>query len=393
MNFLVVPYHRYSRPLAVGLLCASCFVGCNKADDVETYTVTREFEQERRQLVFPQGTKHESTAPTPAEPGRLIGVLLPHDGQMWFFKMLGPDEAVKRHVEQVKAFVAAVKFEGNKPVWSAPKEWSEQPGNAMSYATFVVDAALPTIKLVVSEFPGEQDLADNVNRWRGQLKLPPLGAEEARKAAIPLTTAAGPALWVELTGILSASSGMPPFAGGGKVAGPIDPGNGTLPAGHPPVDPAANMPKPAGGPAAAGAEGPVKYELPTGWTPSPPSNFNIAAFSVVEGAEKLRITVSEAQGDLLSNVNRWRVDQLQLPPLDEEQLKTATTKMKVSGLDADVVELIAPAGNGPQRAIFGVIAKKSPTSSYFIKLMGDAPLAQRERERFMKFVASIRFDR
>jgi len=219
------------------------------------------------------------------------------------------------------------------------------------------------------------------------LKLKPVDAEEAAKAAVPLDTAAGKALWVELTGTFTEQSRMPPFAGGVGGQGPVDP-KGALPAGHPPV---------GAGPAGVGANAPVaaapfKYELPTGWTVSPPSTFNLAAFTMGDGDAKGRVTVSEAQGDLLSNINRWR-GQLGIPPTDAEQLQSLLTKVKVSGLDADFVELIAPAGAGEQGAILGVITKQASGSSIFIKFTGGAPLAQRERERFMKFVGSIRFDR
>lgn len=396
---LVASPHRILRLSAVGMLFVSTLTGCGKIDDVQTYTVSREHEEARRKLVF-SDRPNEPKAPTQvagkSEPGRLVGVMLPHGEEMWFFKMLGPDEAVKGHVEQVKSFVSTVKFDKNEPSWTVPKGWTELPGDAVTFTSFVLDPATPTIKLAVSRFPGQQDLTANVNRWRGQLKLPPVDAEEAKKSAVPLKTESGEALWVELSGTFSGASGMPPFAGGarpaGPMAGPIDPNNKTLPAGHPPIDNAVVPPQQGGAPKPA-VDAPFKYELPTGWTAAQTNGFTLAAFTVAVGSETLRITVSEAQGDLLSNINRWRVEQLGLPAIDGEQLLTATTKMKVSGLDADVVELIAPAGAGPQKAIFGVIAKKSATSNYFIKLIGDAPLAQREREHFMKFVASIRFDR
>jgi len=392
----VVSFLRRRRFVVVGALTLSGIIGCAEPEDVKVYTVDRKLEEERREIVFGKGAERpaENPAPSPGVPGRLIGVSLPHADEMWFFKLIGPDEAVKRHVDAVKTFVSAVKFEKNEPVWTIPAGWKEVPAtDGVTHVFFVLDQADPKLRLGVSRFPGQQDLTANVNRWRGQLKLKPVEADEAAKSAVPLDTAAGTALWVELTGTFTEQSRMPPFAGGMGMppAGAVDPKSGALPAGHPPVGAG-----PAGvGPAGAAANAPAapfKYVLPTGWTPSPPSQFNLAAFNIVDGDLKGRVTVSEAQGDLLLNINRWR-GQLGMPPTDEEQLQNSLTKLKLSGLDADFVELIAPAGAGEQGAILGVVAKRPGEGSIFVKFTGGAPLAQRERERFMKFVGSIRFDR
>lgn len=401
MISFVVSSLRRRRSIVVVAFFSSCLLGCAEEQDVKVYTVDKKFEKERREIVFGKGAEGSGQRPVDTQPvprakevaGRLIGVSLPHADEMWFFKLLGPDEAVKKHVDAVKTFVAAVKFEKNEPVWTVPAGWKEVPAtDGVTHTFFVLDQADPKLRLGVSRFPGQQDLTANVNRWRGQLKLKPVDAEEAAKAAVPLDTAAGKALWVELTGTFTEQSRMPPFAGGMGGPGPVDP-KSPIPAGHPPIGPGPV----AQGPAAAGANAPVadapfKYELPAGWTVSPVSQFNLAAFTMGEGDAKGRVTVSEAQGDLLSNINRWR-GQLGIPPTDAEQLQSLLTKVKVAGLDADFVEIIAPAGAGEQGAILGVIAKQASGGSLFIKFTGGAPLAQRERERFMKFVGSIRFDR
>lgn len=390
-----VSFSRRRRSVVVAALVLSALVGCAEPEDVKVYTVDRTLEDERRAIVFGKRAETPAENPPPRAkevPGRLIGVQLPHADEMWFFKLLGPDEAVKKHVDAVKTFVAAVKFEKNEPVWTVPAGWKEVPAtDGVTHTFFVLDEADPKLRLGISRFPGQQDLAANVNRWRKQLKLSEVDAAEAAKAAVPLETAAGKALWVELTGTFSEQSRMPPFAGGMGMpgAGAADPKGGALPAGHPPIGAGPVAAGPASGPVAAA---PFKYDLPAGWTPVPPSQFNLAAFNIADGDLKGRVTVSEAQGDLLLNVNRWR-GQLGMPPTDEDQLQNALTKLKVAGLDADFIELIAPAGAGEQGAILGVVAKKSADTSVFIKFTGGAPLAQRERERFMQFVGSIRFDR
>ncbi|MGC3970208.1 MAG: hypothetical protein QM775_23630 [Pirellulales bacterium] len=137
-------------------------------------------------------------------------------------------------------------------------------------------------------------------------------------------------------------------------------------------------------------EGPVRFVAPGEWLATPPSQFNVAAFAVTDGGEKLRITVSEAQGDMLSNINRWRVQELSLPPIEADQLDSAVTKLKIDGREGDFVELIGSANPGPQQAIFAVVVPDGAGSSWFLKLKGDAPLAQRRRDQFSQFVHSFR---
>ena len=80
-----------------------------------------------------------------------------------------------------------------------------------------------------------------------------------------------------------------------------------------------------------------------------------------------------------------------MPPIDEEQMKAAETKLKVDGREAYYVELIGPANPGPQQATFAVVVPQASGMNWFFKMKGDAPLAQRRREQFSKFVSSIRF--
>lgn len=71
--------------------------------------------------------------------------------------------------------------EGPGLTWSAPAHWKTGPEKAMRKATFLVpgENGSPGAELAVTAFPGDVGgpLA-NVNRWRGQLSLPPLAQED-----------------------------------------------------------------------------------------------------------------------------------------------------------------------------------------------------------------------
>ena len=63
--------------------------------------------------------------------------------------------------------------------WTAPAAWQTRPASAMRKATFIITGASADeqAELAVTAFPGDVGgLLANVNRWRGQLQLPPVDA-------------------------------------------------------------------------------------------------------------------------------------------------------------------------------------------------------------------------
>jgi len=68
---------------------------------------------------------------------------------------------------------------GQDLVWQAPPEWTSKPAGPMRKATYGVPGGGGDSDLSITAFPGEVggELL-NVNRWRGQLGLTPLRAED-----------------------------------------------------------------------------------------------------------------------------------------------------------------------------------------------------------------------
>ena len=78
---------------------------------------------------------------------------------------------------------AVVTASGDSLFWTAPAHWSAKPASAMRKATFLITGTDGAIAdLAITAFPGDVggELA-NVNRWRGQLQLPPIKADELEK--------------------------------------------------------------------------------------------------------------------------------------------------------------------------------------------------------------------
>ncbi len=75
-----------------------------------------------------------------------------------------------------------------KITWSAPTEWKEQPLTQMRQGSFLVTGKNgETADMSVVTFPGDAggDLA-NINRWRGQINLPPIAEPDLKKLIQPL---------------------------------------------------------------------------------------------------------------------------------------------------------------------------------------------------------------
>jgi len=64
---------------------------------------------------------------------------------------------------------------GQALVWTAPAPWTPKPGSAMRKGSYAISGPEGAGDLSITAFPGDVggNLA-NVNRWRGQLQLPPV---------------------------------------------------------------------------------------------------------------------------------------------------------------------------------------------------------------------------
>lgn len=69
---------------------------------------------------------------------------------------------------------------GDGLVWTAPAHWQAKPASAMRKGSYAISGdGGATADLSITAFPGDVggELA-NINRWRSQLDLPPLGAAD-----------------------------------------------------------------------------------------------------------------------------------------------------------------------------------------------------------------------
>lgn len=155
-------------------LAVLVFAGCRR-EEIRTYTVKKE---------TPTPAAASSATPTAAG-----GSAAP-----------GSDAAMRN--------TAVTTADGPGLAWTAPAHWTVGPEKAMRKATFLIpgENGAPGAELAVTAFPGDVGgpLA-NVNRWRGQLSLPPIGEAELATALTHLDVGPLHLDYVEL-----AAAGSPP---------------------------------------------------------------------------------------------------------------------------------------------------------------------------------------
>ena len=346
-------------------------------------------------------------AATPsAEPtDRMLAAILPDGDKAWFFKIVAPLPEIDERAAKVAEFFASVRLAAGKPHpdWQLSAGWEEQPGTGMRIATITIPTSGKPLELSVTSLPwtGTQaDLLSNVNRWRGQLQLAPIGPQGLADCTRELAAGGTTLTIVDLRGRMQSTGMTPPFAAGGLVA---PGGNGGLPGGNLAAPPSVAE-LPAGHPSFAGSgvadQTTVKYESPDEWQVVPASGIRKAAFRVANGAREATVTVigfPAAAGpmlaDPLANVNRWR-SEVGLEPLAADGLSAATEPIEIASLQAIYVEAIPAASKGEESsADRGTLAAMATGGDvvWFFKITGDRDLVVAQRDQFKSFLKSVRF--
>jgi len=154
------------------------------------------------------------------------------------------------------------------------------------------------------------------------------------------------------------------------------------------------------GPTASGdRSSAIGYEVPEGWNDGGASGMRLATLFIGAPADKREVTIIPASGTLAGNVERWQgqLDAAATPEsLNEKALAAiaAAETVDVAGTTATVVLLRdaeAEADAEAGQAILGAMIPVDESRALFVKFKGDAAVAARERERFSRFVSSIRW--
>jgi len=144
----------------------------------------------------------------PSRDGRVIAAMLTTANSTLFFKMRGNADLAEAQKADFIKWVAAVcdaQTQAGPPrvaaappqatnalqvKWKTPEGWTEVPPSSMRYASFSAPAEDGgKIDISIVTFPGDGGSdADNINRWRGQMGLAPVEANDVTSQVTPLKT-------------------------------------------------------------------------------------------------------------------------------------------------------------------------------------------------------------
>jgi len=373
---------RTGLPLYLAALIAVCtvvvVVGCEE-EEVRVYHAPKEPAPTAR-MPTAAPAADQMSAPTPAsaaatgEAQRLLGAIVPAEDGVWFLKALDDAARLDPHAPAFAELAASLHFHDDDLHWALPDGWRQQPGSGMRYATLVAGDANPPVEIGVFKLGlGSGSVLDNVNRWRRQIGLEPLDADELNDAVDTRQVGGQPATLVDFTG-----PGADPTAAMGDPHASLD-DRGNAPASASP------------GPAAPAPTAEPSFQAPSDWRKQDdPGSMLLHAWNAGSEDAPVEITLSRLPGTgggLLDNVNRWR-RQLGLGPIFTEALMGRVQPVQIDGITAVLTEI---GEDESERHITAVMITR-PGESWFVKMTGPAAAVEREKPTFLTFVQSFRFD-
>ncbi len=369
------------RSLSICLALSLCVaVGCGEPDPIIVYSVPTKLPDQLRPSV-----------------DRMLAAMIPKGDQTWFIKVTGPENAIAMIDEEFRQFVESIEFEQGEPkLDSLPNGWQLGGPKPMRFASIGVETPNKQLDISVSSLPKqgdwEQEVAMNVNRWRGQVGLNPSNEKWAAAEKIDIKSADGPSVWVDLIGKDEGMSRSAP-----KLASALNK-NSEMPqdAIHSDLVPKPSEAGPSSekSPVAENSEDPksrLKYDRPEGWRDGKMSSIRMAAFYVGPEDAEAELTIIAAGGDLRGNVDRW-LKQIRTEGVTDEVVDQAmkdAEKVEIDGRESQRFLLL---GENPEEgtAIDATIVPLEQGFSLFIKMTGPASTVKAESDAVKKFLKSIR---
>lgn len=313
---------------------------------------------------------------------RMLGAIIPLADRVWFIKLQADVVQVDAVDDQLQQWVSELQFIDKEPVFNLPEGWQQRPGGTMRFATLEIPAEPLPLEVSVSFLSKAEDwneqVAMNVNRWRGQLGLEPVETEFAGAKVLDDVSAnpEEPAIWVDITGEPSAAPSMDPSMLGGAAP--------------PTGGPAAGGPPAAAAPAATGER--LSYDAPSDWQPARVSSMRLAAFQMGPEDRKAEITVIPAGGDVRGNVERW-IGQIRSQAVDPAEVDTvisAAQKLVVDGRESQ--RFIIQGDGEPAQSIDGTVVPLDEGFHLFIKATGDSQTISQQSASIEQFLNSLKIN-
>ena len=310
--------------------------------------------------------------------------------------------------------------------WTLPGGWMQKPADGIRLGSFAINGANGgKAEVAITSFPGSVGTElDNVNRWRRELSLGPVEANDLASEAVTVDSFQGKLYDIASTSSRTVVAAIPrdgstwfiklrgdsatvdsakaTFLGflksihfeanGGQTASvAVAPDAGDPHAGlglqglSNPHQSAAATESPSDGP---------KWNAPPQWVQTGPRPMVFDSFSVPGDAGlKAEVTISSLQGGgggLLANANRWR-GQIGLGPIESDQLDGLAETLTTADGKATLVDFMGtdPKTGQPARLVAAIVSHGD--STWFYKLMGNGKLVGGQKDNFVQFVKSVHY--
>lgn len=310
--------------------------------------------------------------------------------------------------------------------WAAPGGWLETASSSsMRYASFVIKGLHGhDVDVSITPLPAMRGgELENVNRWRGQVGLDPLAAEELDKEAEEVSIGEYEGRMFDMTSeeavihgehhqrILAATLTKPATVWFFKMMGvaetvgeqkqvfqefleSISIREPEIPAMTLPMMSGMGSPHGGGSSApAAPSQAQPDWEIPEGWSPAAGSSMRIATFNV-SGDESASAEIAVTKfpgtvGTLHGNIDRWR-GQVGLGPIQPDQVGRYSRKLEWDGVDATLVDTsgVQEGERDPATRRLITIMVNKDGHMWFFKMSGDRDLVGQQEENLIQFAKS-----
>ena len=400
---LPAPFQAYR--LLFGFCLAVLATGCERPVEVRVY------EAPKIDTVFVSGPQASLENPSQAGPvqrtpsapvsgpRRILGAVIPLESGCYFLKGTDSPERLQPLLADFYSLVTefAIDPATGKPKMTLPEGWVMNPRNDIAMAEFVSPAASGNIKFTVTVLampPADQwqgYLLSNINRWRGQLKLPDITESTLNDELISVNRPDSLLPGYIFDAIGSGSGAMSP-----PGTTPSSPPTPPSPATQTPTSESGNVPSspPPRVDTSEAKKPELKYELPEGWKSAPGTPFRLATFAIASPEGEGEVTVSMAVDNPMGNTMMW-YQQISRES-DPEKIKTMaeSTVSKAEKITATLGEGVLYTIRDSEQVDAPMLMVASLPSEreelhVFVKLRGPAKLVDAQRGNLMQFVQSL----
>ena len=330
----------------------------------------------------------------PLDDRRILGAVIPDGGNVYFVKatdriaqLASAESAFRSVVEQF-----AIDPGTGVPKLELPQGWTVKQldnanagiGLAEMIAEINFEAAAGRIRFTVSKYerPKEKAMWDEyllsqINRWRGQLELPPITVSELQKE-LPTIPRQGEPLPAYL---FDAQGGVAEVSSPGPKS-PAEPNRqADVQPSAPPEIPSLKL----------------VYDKPEGWELQPARPYREATFKLTKDAKVGEVTVSTARDAPVQNAAMWisqvlpnneptAMESLAIKTVDEAESFQAGTK-------TGKLYAIRASDQPEARSLLVVaIPMGNDGMSMFVKLNCELRMMEEEKSTFLSFVNSLHWE-